>query len=370
MLRSLLRVSAAVGLALLASPGVPYALPGPGIAYDEIVRVVVSATPPPPGNFQADVAALNASAMATPTPAPQHHGMNFGNLAGAVLGGGGAGAIAGAAAGDAMSNAMDNAMEKQLGTQFAALGAAMRSFLEPHLFRYSYYNGWERVDDTSAQTATIRKCDIGQVVHLDIAKKTYSIYDPNSEPVPSPAPAAPHARNPAPAGTPAPPGTAVITISSATSALGPLRIENQSTSGYDSKAGFAITQSTGSCRDGRAQVDTVDYYSGLNRPSVTSCPVRRPPVPQSADDVATPQQPTGGCRPTIAFQRSGPPVPAGKLSLYTLVTMNAAAGATPAPTPSGQPAGIGFLTERGNIKSLGAADAALFSIPADYTKVP
>ena len=372
MLRSLLRLSAAVALAVLVSPLTPSAEPAPGLAYDEIVRVVVGATPPPPGNFQTDVAALNTPppAAAAPTPAPQRRSFGFGAIAGAMLGGGGAGSIGGAMAGNAASNGMDNSMQQSFGPQFAALGSAMRSFLQPHLMRYAYYNGWERVDDVPAQTATIRKCDIGQVYHLDLAKKTYSVYDPNSEPAaagPAPAPQrAPRATAP---GEPAPPGTAVSDISTTTKALGPLRIEDQPTMGYDSTASFATTQATGSCRNGSMSITTEQYFSPLSRPAVTSCPVRRAPIPESANEAVTPPQSTGGCRPTMTFHTSGPPVPSGKLALYTLVTMSGMGGATPAPSASPAP-GVGFLTERGNIRTLGAADAALFGIPNDFTKTP
>jgi hypothetical protein len=371
MLRSLLRLSAAVALAALVSPLTPSAAPAPGVAYDEIVRVMVGATPPPPGNFQADVAALNSPQVAaTPTPAPRR-GIGFGAIAGAVLGGGGVGGVGGAIASDAASNAMSNALQQSLGTQFAALGASIRSFLQPHLMRYAYYNGWERVDDVSEQTATIRKCDIGQVYQLNIAKKTYSIYDPNSEPTPAAAPPPPPPRGarPVAAGAPEPPGTAVADISATVTPLGPLRIENQPTNGYASTVAFATTQSTGSCKNASASITTQDYFSPINRPSVTSCPIRRAPVPESANEAVTPPQTTGGCRPTMTFHNSGPTVPAGKLSLYTLVSMSASAGATPAPSASGNP-GIGFLTERGNIKALGAPDTALFSVPSDFTKTP
>jgi hypothetical protein len=263
---------------------------------------------------------------------------------------------------------MDNALEKSLGAQFASLGASIRSFLQPHLMRYAYYNGWERVDDVMQQTATIRKCDIGQVYRLDLAKKTYSIYDPNSEPTSAPSTPGPqrNARPSAP-GTPAPPGTAVADISTTTKALGPMRIEDQNTNGYDATASFAMTQATGSCRNASASITTQQYISSINQPSVTSCPIRRAPIPQSADEVVAPQEPTGGCRPTLQVHASGPPVPTGKLSLYTLVTMNAAGGATPAPAASGA-TGVGFLTERGNIKTV--VDTALFSVPPDFTKTP
>lgn len=196
MLRSLLRLAAAAALAALVSPLAPSAAPAPGVAYDELVRVIVNATPPPPDNFQADVAAIDsANVAATPTPAPRKRGIGFNAIVGAVLGGGGAGSIAGAVAEDAASNALDNALQQSLGAQFAALGASIRSFLQPHLLRYAYYNGWERVDDVAEQTATIRKCDLGQVYRLDLAKKTYTVYDPNSEPMPAAAaPVAPARR--------------------------------------------------------------------------------------------------------------------------------------------------------------------------------
>ncbi len=370
VLRSLLRVGAAGALALLVSPLTPSAAPAPGVAYDEIVRVVVGATPPPPGNFQADVAAINSpQTAAAPTPAPRRRGIGLGAIAGAVLGGGGVGAIGGAVANEAVSNAMDRALQQSLGTPFAALEASIRSFLQPRLLRYAYYNGWERVDDIAAQTATIRKCDIGQVYRLDLAEKTYSIYDPNSEPTPAAAvPPPQRSARPAAPGAPAPPGTAIADISATTKALGPLRIENQPTNGYASTAAFAMTQATGSCRNGSASITTEEYLSGLNRPAVTSCPVRRAPVPETANDVVAPQTP-GGCRPTLALHTSGPPIPAGKLSLYTLVTMNGNGGPTPAPSASGS-SGVGFLTERGNIKTLGAGDAALFGVPSDFTKTP
>ena len=374
MIRSLLRVSAAAALAVLVSPLAPSAAPAPGLAYDEIVRVVAGATPPPPGNFQTDVSTMNsaaADAAVTPSPAPRRK-LGFGQIAGAVLGGGGIGNIGGAVAGDAVSNAAGNALQNSLSGQFAALGASMRAFLQPHLMHYAYYNGWERVDDVTTQTATIRKCEIGQVYTLDLAKKTYSVYDPNSEPAPS-APAPPPSRGSRTPGAPPPPqppGTAVADISMTTKPLGPLRIEGQPTSGYAETASFATTQSTGSCRDTSASITTAQYLSSLNRPALTSCPMRRAPVPESANDAVAPQQPTGGCRPTLTFHHSGPPVPAGKLSLYTLVTMNASMASTPAPATSAAPAGIGFLTERGNLKALGTSDVALFNIPAGFTKTP
>ena len=372
MVRSLLRLGGAIALVALTAPQAPSAAPAPGIAYDEIVHVVVSATPPPPGNFQADIAAINAPiASVTTSPVPRKRGFGIGAILDTVVSGPNVGNIAGAVAGDAISNAMDNALQQSLGTQFAALGASIRSFLSPHLLHYAYYNGWERVDDVAAQTATIRKCDLNQVYTLNLAKKTYSVYDPASEPTPVAAPLRPQprSRQAASPGQPEPPGTAIADISSATKALGPLKVDNVPTTGYNLTASFALTQATGSCRNGGASIKTDEYLSTITRPSLTSCPIHRAPIPETADEVVAPPQPTGGCRPTLTFHTSGPPIPANKLSLYTLVSMSAA-GATPAPAPSGSAASIGFLTERGNLKGLGAGDVLLFSVPADFTKTP
>lgn len=365
MLRSLLRASAACAFAALIAPATPSAAPPPGIAYDEIVRVVVNATPPPPGNFQADVAALNATqTSASPSPAPRRRGISLGNIAGVIAGGGGAGGVAGAAASDAASAAMENAMEASLGAQFAALGAAVRGFLTPHLIRYAYWNGWERVEDVSAQTVTIRKCDAGQVIKLDLAAKTYAVYDPSAEPTPAAAPMP--ARRGRTAAQPGQPGTAVATLTETTRGLGPLRIENQATTGFDTATSFATTQSTGSCRNGGATIETVQYLSGLPRPTVNSCPIRRPPLPTTAGDAVT--APSGGCRPSFTTQRSGPTPPANRLALYSLVTFSADRGGAPgSPAPAG---GMGFLTERGNLKTLGPTDAGLFGIPPGFSKLP
>ncbi len=341
-------------------PAVPSAAPPSGLAYDEIVRIVANATPPPPGNFQADVAALNAKpvAAATPTSAPRRRG--FGGIVGAIAGGGN---IAGAVAGNVASDAMDNAIQNSMSAQFGAMGASFANFLQPHLMRYAYWNGWERVEDVSAQTATIRKCDAGQVIQLNLAAKTYTIYAPNAEPVPTSRPA-PVQRGRAPAPDPAQPGTAVATLSDTTKSLGPLRIEGEPTSGYDTTTSFATTQATGSCHNGNATIETVQYLPPLSRPAVTSCPVRPPEgLPETATAV-----PTGGCKPTFAMHRTGPAVPSGRLALYSLVSFGSAAGATPA--PGGAPSSFGFLTERGNLKTLGPADAGLFGIPQGFTKAP
>jgi hypothetical protein len=371
MLRSLIRVAGALAFALLLAPATPSAAPPPGIAYDEIVRVVVTGTPPPPGNFQNDLAALSASpAAVAATAAPRKHGLGaLGALAGAVLSGNAPGAIVQDAASDALANSIEDSMQRQLGGQFGALGAALRGFLQPRLVHYAYWNGWERVEDDVAQTVTIRKCDMGRVIHLDLTNKTYTIFDPSSEPSAAPIAPAPRSEHRVTPAEATKPGTAVAVLSETTKVVGPLRIDNVSTVGYDATTSFAMTQSTGSCHDANASLRSLQYLSSLAQPTVNACPVRRaPPVPQTASDAfAVP--PSGGCRPTFTMRQSGTHAPSGRLALYSLVSMSAAGGATPAPTASGA-SGIGFLTERGNVFTLGPADAGRFEIPPGFTKAP
>jgi len=337
----------------------------------------VSGTPPPPGSFGADAAALNAPAVtaaATPTPAPKRRGFGLGQIAQTLASGGDLRDVAAAAAGDAASNAAGSALQNSLGSQFGGLAAAANGFLQPHLFRHAYLNGWERVDDVTAQTATIRKCDLGQVITLDLAHKTYRIYDPKDEPVATSAPvAAPRRGRPA-AEAPEAPGTAVIDLKDVTRPLAPIRFDGTAAAGYDHATTMAITHATGSCKDASFTIRTVEYLPSIGRPAVAICPVsQRAPVIQSPEEAFVPPASagTGGCRPTIARHQSGPVPPSNRLALYTLLTFAASdAGGAPSPAASSAPAGIGFLTERGNLKTLTAIDAARFSVPQGFTKLP
>jgi hypothetical protein len=367
MVRQLIRTSAAIAFAALLAPAVPEAAPAPGLQYDEIVRIVVNGSPPPPGQFQADLAAVH-SATPVPvaqTPAPRRRGLgSLTNIAGAVLSGN-PNAIAGAAAGAAAENAMEGAMQRAIGAQFAALGSALASFLQPHQYRYAYWNGWERIDDVGAQTATIRKCDIGQIVQLDLAHKTYTISTPQDELNATPVPRTERrSTSPQAPARPQEPGTGVVSFNSTTRALGNQTIEGQAAAGYDTTTTFAMSQATGSCRNGSATFRLVEYVPSIPQPTVNQCPLRRPPpIPEEPAQAVAP--PSGGCRPTFSAQRNGPTPPSGRLALYTLMQMSGAQGATPAPG-----GGVGFLTERGNLKTLGGADAALFEIPQGFTKAP
>jgi hypothetical protein len=370
MIRSLFRFIAAVSLVLVL-PAVPHAASGPGLQYDEIVRMVVGATPPPPGNFQADLAAIASPAAVAATQAPKRkHGFgNLGALASNLLSGNVTGAVTGAATDAVVGNVMDAQMDRMLAATTGAFAGALRGLTQGRVERHSFYAGWERVDDVAAQTATIRKCDLHQVINLDLAKKTYSIVDPTARASEAPTAPAPrsHERSEA---TPAPerPGTAVADFTNVVSELGPRKLDGVDTTGYDDTSKFALTQATGSCRNGSFTFHSKTYYSRLATPRLV-CPIdARPPqrYPQRPENFVA----QGGCRPTFSAHKSGPVPPAQNLSMYSTIAMNGSNGdATPAPGGSPAP-GFVFLTERGNLRSLGSADAGSFEIPRDFTRVP
>jgi hypothetical protein len=374
MFRSLFRLIAALSLVFLM-PAFPHAALSTGLQYDEIVRVVVGGTPPPPGNFQADAAALaSPAAVAATAPPHKHHGFNIGAIAGGVLSGNIGGAITGGATDAVVGNAIDAQTDRILAASAGAFAGALRGLTQGRLERHSFYGGWERVDDVAGQTATIRKCDLHQFIKLDLAKKTYSIEDPtarSSEPS-EPAPKA-HDREPDQTPAPAQPGTAVVDFSNVVTPLPPRKLEGLDTTGYDDTATLSMTQATGSCKNGTFAVRSRSYYSRLATPRLV-CPIAAMPpqrYPQPDQPQAVVAQ--GGCRPTFTAHKSGPLPPAGNLSLYSTVAMSAGSGgpaAAAAPGPPGSPGGFLFLTERGNVHSLGTANANLFAIPSDFTKVP
>jgi hypothetical protein len=371
MVRSLFRVIAAVSFALLL-PGVPHAALPSGLQYDEIVRVVIGATPPPPGNFQADLAALASPAAVAATAPPRRHGGlgGLGALAGGILSGNPGGAVAGAATDAVVGNALDAQMDRMLAATGGALAGALRGLTQGRAERHSFYAGWERIDEIAEQTATIRKCDLHQVIKLDLAKKTYSIEDPEAPPSATPG-AAPKTRGRQPQSTPAPeqPGTAVADFRNVVEPLGTRKLEGLDTSGFDDSSTFAMTQATGSCRNGTFSFHSKTYYSRLATPRLV-CPIAAMPAQRY------PQEPSnfvasGGCRPTFSAHKSGPVPPAQNLSLYSAISMNGAPGTAATPDPAASsPPGFTFLTERGNVHVLTPANAGLFEIPADFTRLP
>ena len=330
------------------------------LEYDEIVRVVVGqATPPPPDGFQADLAAiLNPPADQAATAPPKKHG--FGNILGAVL----TGQSPLDAAGDNLaSSAMSHAMDGMLGS----LNAFTAFMKQGKVARYAFYNGWERVDDTVAQTATISKYDEHQVIELDLKKKTYRTID-TSEKAGTPEPDAPVKKPSRSKSEPEQreePGTAIVDLTLQGKALGSQVLDGIPSSGFDNKMTLAMTQATGSCRNGSFSMKSSQYFSRFAEPQIASALSTARPAARVPTDPRS-MVSRGGCTPTFTVHNSGPTPPTGRFMMYSNIAMQPQQD--PASANSSGTSSFAFVTERGNVHTLSAATAAgLFAIPADFT---
>lgn len=305
-----------------------------GLQYDEIVRMVMPQdTPPPPGSFadaykQILAGAPNAGAQNAP---PKRHGLAglIGNIA-------------------------------NIEQQASQAANEMQSFVKDgHLTRQAYYNGWVRTDDVVAKTAMIEKCKEHQVIHLDLAHKTYSIVDTAA----GSKAACPAPEMPGPSGRPEvvneAPGTANLKITAKETALGPMTLESVPTNGYTNTVQMAMTDATGSCKNGSFGVEETRYVSRIAVPR-RYCPLPKVRgVPSTPVDVVV----RGGCKPKMSANAAHMywDTANGKLEMYSRMAMI-----------SGDADSNGrftTVTQRGNVNWLTKAQAdALFSVPADFTK--
>lgn len=344
-----------LGLAILAAAVAKgtAAPSGPvGLQYDEIVRVAAgTTTPPPPGAFENDLSAIVNGSQTTPAAKPAAKKRGLGNLIGAVLSGNAADVVVDAAT----QKVVDNAVGGMMGSL-----NAFRDFMQAgKLERHAFYKGWERVDDVAAKTATIKKCDLNQYIELNLEKKTYHITNPTGGT--HPASSGSHASN-ASTETPAPeqPGTAVVDFTRKGTALAAQTLSGVQTTGYSNRNSLTVSQATGSCRNGSFTLVSTEYMSAMKQPRAV-CPLPASPrVPMEPKRVVA----RGGCKPTFTVHNSGPVAPSGRLAMYTCLAF------LPQNSNDEAASQFAFVTERGNVKSLSKADAALFEIPAGFTPEP
>ncbi len=332
-----LTIAAATAALVNAAPYKSGSTPA-GLQYDEIVRIVVApATPPPPGSFAAayqDVMA-NLPPSGSATAAPKRHG-----FAGLV-------------------NNISN-----MGQQIQQAANQMQSMMKyGRATRLAYYNGWVRTDDPAAGSATIEKCSQHQLIQLDLTHKTYKLVDTQAQPAPQPCPSP---QMPASNGKPQvvdeAPGTAVLTISSNSQSLGKLDLSGVPAVGSLATTRIAMTNATGSCKNGSFQVQTTRYVSNVRVPR-RYCPL--PAVPATREVPRTPVEAVvrGGCKPAIRGNVAGAywNRPSAGLEMYSRMEM-----------ASGQDdRSFQTVIQRGNVISLNKAQAdALFGIPAGFTQTP
>ena len=309
----------------VAAAARPSPTPTPvAIAYDEINRMAFGqVTPPPVGSFSPDYDRIVASIQSA-AQQPSRPGGIAGMLSRAM----------------GVPGNLENPMEAmQNGT----------------LKRYTFYwvRGWIRVDDPATHTATIYKCKEHQTIYLDLAKKTYRIANDSGETGSSQAPPQTGEGNPY-AQQMMQPGTATMTVTAKAAALGPKTVEGIATRGYDSTNALAMTNATGSCRNGSFNSHVVEYISNINE--------QRPycPLPGRPSEGATRYGgPVGGCKPKVIVHQSGSVRPdPNKLAMYRMSSFGTAQGQ-----------GGAMVLERGHVTWLYNPDIPpLFEIPKDFTQ--
>jgi len=228
---------------------------------------------------------------------------------------------------------------------------------------YYYLNNWERQDDPGKQTATIFRPDRKQIIHLDLAKKTYTIEDMGNR-TPPPAVSQPPQTQPQQPEASPEPGTAKTDVSVTSKLLGPKSIDGVPTTGYNLDFKMVTTQATSSCQNGSFETSVDDYVSSIVPPNVMSNDMMKHAYTGIDPSMLVAK---GGCAPTITTHKAvGATAPAGHLSLWEIMTIKGSpqgGGGS-----QGQQQGFSTYLERGNVKILGPGDAGLFDVPAGFTK--
>jgi hypothetical protein len=225
------------------------------------------------------------------------------------------------------------------------------------LRHFSFLGTMSRVDDPISQKATIAKPDIPEVIYLDLAKKTYRTVGGDAATqllTPADPIALLHSLQ---NGLPSGPGTATIDIATTTNAIAPRDIEGVAATGFSTETTIAAKNVTGTCFPINLTIHGTTYTEQSRaEPFARAFEATDPSV--IAKGLAV-----GGCTVTFGSPAAKSLSPPGFV-LYRLTEADATLPILNVPMKTTS------LTERGNIKALTPADAAMFAIPADYAPAP
>jgi len=253
----------------------------------------------------------------------------------------------------------------------AATDAQGRATIFPAktLKRFAFYHGATRVETVALHTVVITKP--GEVDVLDTQKKTYKKTTGDAlKALPTTQgglglPTFPGATSPS-----STPGTIDLAMSIDASAIDTVTIEGQVAKGYRVAIAFSSANATGSCTTLARFANmngTIDTYA-VNRPEPASSIASSIPAPTFTvqDFMKLPGFDPKGCAIDSMSVLVHHLATAGALSgfyLYRRMVFVPGAGSPIPVSPT-------IVSERGNIRDLTDADAALFTIPAGYTPAP
>ncbi|MBV9056689.1 MAG: hypothetical protein JO351_08640 [Candidatus Eremiobacteraeota bacterium] len=295
-------------------------LHGADVAYDEIVRLLPDATPPPVGSFVEDAARIAAL-----PPMPSTKGVNGAFDAMNAIGSNPLLMMSGM--GQFMMMAQMGAINAYQQQMKSAGAAYQKAGVLKHVW---FYRGWSRADTGSY--AVIVKPQQGLQVFLNLANHSYR----ESQTPPTSGDVATYSLDDNPASVEYSAGPTITE-------LAPLRVAGRRASGYRTDASFTLSATLGFCPPGRHEVHEVEYVADMRDPQSPK------PAPVAVDQFA--QAACGAAAP-------GSHREAGRLMLFRSTDISAVSGAH----------NYVVVLERGNVRALGATDASVFSIPPNFTK--
>ena len=323
--RATLIAGLAVAISAMYCPLVLLAAPAPGVAYDEIARVLpAGSTPPPVGSFAGDAAVI---AALPPLVAPKAREVNYNAMNVLASIPGVLSQWAAMAAGSAANRVVAEDWKKQ--NEAVANGRAARQRTGV-LAKFAYYRGWSRFEVIPGYV-TIDRPEEGLTITFDSADKTYT--SARTGPIETFT-----ATTASGAGSVNVDGTASVEV------LPPMRIEGVSARGYRTTGSISVTRASYACSVGSHHVSETEYVSNFADPRYNA-----------VEDAADAHPLVGACTLGSPVSHREP----GHLVLYRTIIVD-----------DGSPAAFGTALERGNIRALGEQDDAMFQPPPGFAERP
>ena len=317
---NVLRSSLALAGCLMVAVGAT-AAPQPGVAYDEIARVIPpGSTPPPVGSFAADAAVI---AALPPLVIPKAREVNYSALKLLASIPSIASQFAATMAGRAAAKVVADDWKRQNDELANGRAARKRTGV---LAKFAYYRGWSRFEVIPGYV-TIDKP--GVTTTLDIANKTFTTASTGTIETFT-------------VTTASATGSATLDGTATVQTLSPLRIEGVLARGYRTTGSIDVTRPSYACAAGPHHVSETEYVSDMADARYNA-----------VDDAANAKPLVGACTLGSSVSHREP----GHLVLYRTVMVD-----------DGSPTAFGTALERGNVRALGEGDDAMFQPPPDFTE--
>jgi hypothetical protein len=292
------------------------------LAFDQIGKVL-SKAPPVADNFAADLErAQNLPAL------PSAEGLYAASQAVKALGMTPVTALAEPAAVLALG-AANKAYQ-------ADVTAASQAYREAGILTHAwFYRQWSRIDTPAMKSAVIVRPDQGAEIYLDVAARTYRRVQTET------------ADKPAEVYVVSAADSVVFKFTSAPvfRPLEPMSFAGHPARGYRTDATFTVSAPLGFCSAGSHVLSEVEYVADVPDPQATG-----------GTALAGSALAREACLPSAEGSHREP----GRLVLFRILSVT-----------NGPPYGdLANVLERGNLRTVDAKDASLFSAPPDFKEVP